>query len=239
MNQLVFVWAMATLLAFSVAVGAQATAQPPASKPATPAAPPPSNPANATGNLAAGGAMSPSGAGKVATVHIQQAIANCAEGKKATDDLQKRFQPKKDQLEAMTKSIQDKQQRLQAGDKVLSEDQKNQLIREVDRETKNFNHENEDATADYQQAVDGVFNAIGNKMLQVIAVYAQKNGFDLVLNSAQPGEVLWQNDRVDITQEVIGAYNMSFPASASGLSAPPAAPGAKPAAPPATAPKKP
>jgi Skp family chaperone for outer membrane proteins len=235
MNQRVLGWAAAALLACSLSVCAQATAQPPASKPSTPSAPPPSIPAQTTGNLAAGGAMSPSGGGKVATVHIQQAIANCAEGKKATDDLQKRFEPKKAQLEAMTKSIQEKQQRLQQGEKVLSEEQKNQLIREIDRETKNFNHENEEATADYQQAVDGVFNGIGNKMLQVIAVYAQKNGFDLVLNSAQPGEVLWQNDRVDITQEVIGAYNMSFPSN--GMTAPPAAPGAKPPA--STAPKKP
>jgi outer membrane protein len=159
----------------------------------------------------------------VATVHIQQAIATCAEGKKGLEDLSKRFAPKRDELERKQKDIQELQQKLQQGEKVLSDEQKNQLMRDVDRKTKDFNRDNDDATADYQQANEALFNGIGNKMLQVIAVYAQKNGFDLVLNSAQPGEVLWQTDRVDITEEIKGAYNMTF--GTGGMTAPPAAPG--------------
>jgi outer membrane protein len=158
----------------------------------------------------------------VATVHIQFAIANCAEGKKATDDLQKRFAPKKDELERKTKEIQDLQQKLQQGEKVLNDDQRNQLMRDIDRKTKDFNRDNDDATADYQQAVDGLFNAIGSKLMQVLQVYAQKNGFDLVLNSDQQLAVLYQNDHVDITAEIVGAYNMTFPAS--GLATPPTTP---------------
>ena len=169
-----------------------------------------------------GAASTATGANRVATIHIQKAIADCAEGKKAFEDLQKRFAPKRDQLEAQQKAITDLQQKLQQGEKVLSDDQRNQLMRDIDRKTKDFNRDNDDATTDYQQGADQLFNAIGNKMLQVVAVYAQKNGFDLVLNSAQPGQVLWQTDRVDITQEIVGAYNMTFPAS--GLAAPPTAP---------------
>jgi outer membrane protein len=247
MNKRVFIWAAGALLACGAMVCAQTGAQPPAQQPAAPAqtmpAPSATAPA-ATGNLAAGAVSTATGANKVATVHIQQAIAECAEGKKATDDLQKRFAPKKEELERKQKEITDLQQKLQQGEKVLSDDQRSQLMREIDRKTKDFNRDNDDATADYQQAVDGMFNGIGNKMLQVIAVYAQKNGFDLVLNSAQPGTVLWQKQTVDITDEIKGAYNMTFPAS--GLTAPPAAPGArppatKPATPPATPPatKKP
>jgi outer membrane protein len=190
------------------------------------------------GNPAAGAASTATGANKVATVHIQQAIAECAEGKKATEDLQKRFAPKKDELERKQKEISDLQQKLQSGGAALSDEQKNALMRDIDRKTKDFNRDNDDATADYQQAVDGLFNAIGNKMLQVISVYAQKNGFDLVLNSAQPGTVLWQKGSVDITQEIEGAYNMTFPAS--GMSAPPTAPSGSPSTKPVTpAPKKP
>jgi hypothetical protein len=78
----------------------------------------------------------------------------------------------------------------------------------------------------------------------VIGVYAQKNGYDLVLNSANPGEVLWQAARVDITDEITGAYNMSFGSSgAAGAPSAPAAPKttppAKPPTPPATKPPTP
>jgi outer membrane protein len=221
-------------------VCAQAGAQPPAQKPAAPAqttpAPQPTAPAATSAPPSA--TSTASGANKVATIHIQQAIANCAEGKKATDDLQKRFAPKKDELERKQKEITDLQQKLQQGEKVLSEEQRNQLMRDIDRKTKDFQRDNDDATADYQQAVDGLFNAIGNKMLQVIAVYAQKNGFDLVLNSAQPGQVLWQTQRVDITDEIVGAYNMTF--GSGGMTAPPTAPSGSTGAPrPTTTPSAP
>jgi outer membrane protein len=220
-------------------VCAQATAQPATTKPAAPAQ---TTPAPTQAAPPTGAASTATGANKVATVHIQQAIANCAEGKKATDDLQKRFAPKKDELERKQKEITDLQQKMQQGEKVLSEEQRNQLIREIDRKTKQFNNDNDEATADYQQAVDGMFNAIGNKMLQVVAVYAQKNGFDLVLNSAQPGQVLWQAQKVDITDEIIGAYNMTF--GQGGMTAPPTAPSGstgtpRPSTTPSTPTKKP
>ena len=165
----------------------------------------------------------------MATVHIQQAIGNCAEGKKGSDDLQKRFAPKKDELTRKQQELTELEQKLQQGAKVLSVDQQNQLQRDIDRKGKDLQRDNEEATADYQQAVDQVFNAIGSKMLQVIAVYAQKNGFDLVLNSAQPGQVLWQTQKVDITDEIVGAYNMTF--GTGGMTAPPTAPSGSTGAP--------
>jgi outer membrane protein len=235
MNNRVFVWAAGALLACSAMVCAQATAQPPANKPAPPA----QTPATQTpaSNPPAGAASTATGAGKVATVHIQQAIAECAEGKKAIEDLQKRFAPKKDELERKGKEIQDLQEKLRQGEKVLSDEQRTALMRDIDRKTKAFNSDNDEATADYEQANSQVFNGIGNKMLQVIAAYSQRNGFDLVLNSAQPGEVLWQKQSVDITSEIIGAYNMAFPAS--GLTAPPPAPTGAPKPPAPSTPKKP
>ncbi len=243
MNKRVFVWTAGVLLACSAMVCAQASTSPATQQPAAPAptkpAPPAATPqAPSTTGMPSGATTPPTGANKVATVHIQQAIAECAEGKKATDDLQKRFAPKKDELERKQKEITDLQQKLQQGEKLLSDDQKNQLMRDVDRKTKDFNRDNDDATADYQQAVDGLFNAIGSKMLQVIAVYAQKNGFDLVLNSAQPGTVLWQKQAVDITDEVKGAYNMTF--GTGGMTAPPTTPSGTTGAPrPTNTPSKP
>jgi Skp family chaperone for outer membrane proteins len=169
----------------------------------------------------------PTGGNKVATVHIQRAIGECAEGKKAGEDLTKRFQPKKDELERKGAEIQALQKKLQDGDKLMTDEQKAQLARDIDRKTKDFNRDNDDAQADYQQALDQIVNAIGARMLQVVGVYAQKNGYDLVLNSANPGEVLWQTGRVDITDEIIGAYNMTF-GTAGALSAPPTAPSGAP-----------
>jgi Skp family chaperone for outer membrane proteins len=236
MNKRVFVWAAGALLSCGVMMYAQATAQPPATtKPAAPAQTTP--PAATQATPPARAASTALGANKVATVNIQAAIGLCGEGKKASDDLAKRFAPKKDELERKQKDISDLQQKLQQGEKILTDEQRTTLMRDIDRKTKDFNRDNDDATADYQQAVESVMNGIGGKMMQVVAVYAQQNGFDLVLNSAQAGQVvLWQKETADITQEIVGAYNMTFPSSGA-LAPPPPAPGS--GKPPATTPRRP
>jgi Skp family chaperone for outer membrane proteins len=206
------------LLAMSITAAAQAGAAP------AQAAPQPDKPAQAAPQP---DKPAPTGT-KTATVQIQRAIGECAEGKKAGEDLVKRFQPKRDELERKGKEIQDLQKKAQDGEKLMNDEQKAQLARDIDRKTKDFNRDNDDAQADYQAALDQIVNAIGARMLQVVGVYAQKNGYDLVLNSANPGEVLWQTGRVDITDEIIGAYNMTFGTSQGGLANPPAAPGSAP-----------
>lgn len=230
MKNQVFTFGLGALLLAAVSVSGQA--------PATPA-PTPQEKAPAAQTPAV---MSTGGASRIATVNIQLAIGQCAEGKKAADDLTKRFTPKRNELEAKTASIQKMQQELQAGDKVMDEARKQQLMRDIDRATKDFNRDNDDANADYQQAMDAVINSIGGRMLQVIGVYAQKNGYDLVLNSANPGEVLWQAARVDITEEIIGAYNLSFGTTGGttgGAAAKPPAPAPRPSAPPTPKPSTP
>ncbi len=141
---------MGGLLLLSASAFGQA--QPPATPPATQA--PAAQPA----------ATVPSGnPTRVAIVNIQKAIGECAEGKKAADELTKRFTPKRNELEALSSQIQAKQKQMQDGEKVMSDDQKATLAREIDRLTKTFNNQNQEANDDYQQAMESVINGIGPK----------------------------------------------------------------------------
>ncbi len=169
---------------------------------------------------------------KVVTVNIQAAIAACAEGKKSSEGLTKRFASKKADLDQKAKEIQDLESKLQQGEKIPSEEQKSQLARDIERKKRDFKSANDDSTAEYQQALDQIVNVIGSKMLQVIKAYSQKNGYDLMLNSSNAGQVLFQTAGVDVTNDIVLAYDMTIGADGSGLAASQTSPSGGPSAPP-------
>ena len=81
-----------------------------------------------------------------------------------------------------------------------------------------------------------VYNGVASKVYDVLASYAQQQGFTLVVdgssNQQQAPVVLYASPSTDITKAVIDAYNLK-----SGVPAPPAQPAAS-AAKPSPAPPK-
>ena len=160
---------------------------------------------------------------KVAIINIQRAIVESNEGKKAADDLTKRFTPVRSELQKMQDEIAKLQKQLETGS-VLSDEARANLVREVERKTKEFNRKNDDANSDFQQAEGQLINSIGQKVMKVIDEYARKNSFDVILDVSSPqSNVLWATNRLDITEDIIGAYNAAGGAAApapSGAGAP-------------------
>ena len=81
-----------------------------------------------------------------------------------------------------------------------------------------------------------MYNGLASKVYDVLEAYAQLKGYTIVLDiSEQQSPVLWANDNMNITKDIIDAYNVK-----SGIPAPAAAPAAAlPAAPkPAATPAK-
>jgi outer membrane protein len=216
-------------------------AQQPAAPAPTPAQPQPQDkagqaPAEKTAPVAT--------AVRVGIINIQRAIIECNEGKKAAEELTKRFTPKRAELERKQKEIEDLQGQLEKGKNTLADDKRAELIRDIERKTKDFNRDNDDATADFQQAESQLINTIGQKVMRVVDEYSRRNGYDVILDVSNPqSNVLWATNKLDVTDEIIGAYNMVGsslqPLPAAGNPARPGAtPGAKGPAPAAKAPPK-
>ena len=72
-----------------------------------------------------------------------------------------------------------------------------------------------------------LYNTLASKVYDVLAGYAQQQGYTLVLDVAQQqNPVLYANESSNITKQIIDAYNVK-----SGVPAPPAPPAsARPAA---------
>ena len=186
---------------------------------------------------------------KVGIINIQAAIIGTKEGQAAAKELEAKSAPKKKELEKQQAEINGLRDKLNKMGSVGSEEQKQNLMRDIDTRTKSFNRSVEDAQAELDQEQSRLLNELGGKMLAVLDKYARDNGYALILDvSAQNTPVLFAASGIDVTQDVVGLYDKNAPtgaAPATGAGAapatarPPATGGGAAAAPGTTAPKPP
>ena len=176
----------------------------------------------------------------VAIINLRGAIGSTAEGKQASAELQSQFAPRSSEIDALTKQINDLQQKLQAGQGKLSQEEEARLTAEGQRLTQRLDRRRNDFQEDASAAQQDVLERIGRKMVDVLDRFARENGFSVVLDtSGQNSPILYASNQVDVTQDIIRLYDQQYPVKTGGTT-PPAA--AKPAAtkpatpPPATKP---
>jgi outer membrane protein len=184
-------------------LGASAFAQTAAAAPAT-AAPAPA----------------PTGTTKVGVINFQAAVFQTNEGKRNISELQKKFDPKRSQLKAQSDEIDTLKKQLQASGDKLSDTERQSRTAAIDSKEKALQRDGEDASSEYEQAMQQAYQQLAEKVYGVVQSYATQQGFGVVLDAStsqqQLPTVLWASQGTDITKAVIDAYNVK-----SGIPAPP------------------
>jgi outer membrane protein len=176
-------------------------------------------------------AAAPAGPAKIAVVAFQVAVAQTNEGQRNFADLQKKFDPKRQQLKTLSDDVDNLKKQLQAQGDKLSDAERASRAKSIDEKEKKLQRDAEDAQNDFQQEMQELYNGLASKVYDVLASYAQQQGFTLVLDVAQQqSPVIYASESTNITKAVIDAYNVK-----SGVPAPPAPPAG--AAPVTTSPK--
>jgi outer membrane protein len=172
---------------------------------------------------------------KIGLVSIQEAILSTAEGKKSMADLQKKYQPRQQEIQNEQRDIQAISDQLQKQAATLSDEEQRRLNRDLEEKQKVLKRATEDYQADTAADRDEMFRRIGQKMVKVIQDFAPKNGYSLVIGSDQV-PIYFAATEVDLTDQVVKLYDAAYPSDAP-TSGGPATPGtrtpstAKPAAP--------
>jgi outer membrane protein len=176
---------------------------------------------------------------KVGIIAVQQAILSTKDGQKATQDLQAKFNPTKSKLDQRQQELASLQDQLKKGGATMSDAAKEKLNRDIETLNKSLTREGEDFDAEVQQEEQKIMNELGGKMMDVIIKYATQNGLAMVIDvSSQQTPVLWADQSINITEQIIKLYDQAHPAA--GASAPaPAATKPTGTAAPAAAPKPP
>ena len=168
---------------------------------------------------------------KVGTINIQDAIFGSNEGQRDMQALQKKFEPKQAELKNQNDELEGLKKQLSTQQDKLNEEALNNLKKQIESKQKSFDRSVQDAQEEIGGQQQDIASRILAKMAPLVVKYSTDNGFALIVDTSKPwpqSPVLWWNaELVDITKNVVEAYNVQ-----SGVAAPAApAAGTKPAAP--------
>ena len=179
-------------------------------------------------------------AAKIGILWLEAAIFTTNEGKREMDALQKKFDPKQTELKAMSDEIENLTKQFTAQADKLSDDEKTSRQRTIDTKTKAAQRVFEDTKSDFTNQQQDIFRRVYEKLSPVIEKYAKANALTMIIDyNPQQSNILWATETVNITQNIVDAYNVQ-----SGIAAPISAPSAVKPAPaqplkkPATPPKQ-
>ena len=167
-------------------------------------------------------AAAPSGGVKVGIIDIQQAIVATNEGARDFEALQKKFEPRRTELQSLNTEVENLKKQLNTQGDKMNEDARATLVKSIETKQKSLQRSAEDAQNEFQAQQNEIAQRILQKMAPVIDKFAKSGGYGLLLDSSNPwpqGPLLWATASVDLTKTIVDAYNAQ-----SGVAAPAAKP---------------
>jgi Skp family chaperone for outer membrane proteins len=161
--------------------------------------------------------------GRLVTVSFNAAVLQTAEAKQGFGALDAKYAPRQAQLQSLTNEVEGLRREL--SDTKLSDADRASRQRELDEKDKQLQRQTEDFRSDSQADSQQVYEGVARKMYTFLQGYAQRSGFGLVIDrGSEETPVVWYTaGGVDITDDLIKAYNAqadSSPGGAKGTAAP-------------------
>jgi len=183
-----------------------------------------------TGSPAPGGAAAPAantaapanaGGVKIGAIDMQAAIGGTNEGARDFEALQKKFEPKRTELQNLSTEVENLKKQLNTQGEKMNDDARANLVKSIETKQKSLQRQAEDAQNEFQQQQNEVVQRILQKLAPVLDKYVKSNGYGLLLDYSNPwpqGPVIMTSPALDITKAVVDAYNAQ-----SGVAPPPGA----------------
>jgi Skp family chaperone for outer membrane proteins len=159
---------------------------------------------------------------KIAVVAMRDAMLSTKEGQKAGKELQSKFDPQQVALGKTAQELQAGAEQLRKGAATMSAAAQQKLNEDLGAKKKKYDRDLEDLNAEMEAENNRLFQEINGKFAKVLDQYARSNGFSLAMDAEQP--VLWAAESVNVTPDMIKAYDQAHPVAGA---APPAAPAGK------------
>jgi len=171
------------------------------------------------------------------TVSFNEAVMQTGEAQKQLAALETKYAARQAKLKALNDQVTELQKQLQAAGAALSDAERANREQSLAAKQKQLQRDAEDYKTDTQTDTQEVFQSVAQKMFAFLQKYATQQKYPMVVergSDTQP--VVWfAAANVDITEELVKAYDVQ-----SGIAAPAAAKPSLPSAPkPQTAAPKP
>ncbi len=173
-----------------------------------------------------------------AFVNIQRIAAESAAGMTLTGEVQALNQQKLNELNERNKALQAAQQKLDAGATVLSPTAIAQLQQDIERQQIDIQRFTEDAQTEVANLQTQLQDEFQLRLSPIIQDVASQRGLHLIFSVVDSG-LVWADQSLDVTTEVIEKFDAAGAAVAAPAAAPTTEPATAPATTPATTPASP
>ena len=156
---------------------------------------------------------------RVAWVNLEQAVFTNDEGKSLFAELQKFIEGKNAELEAMRKEEDNLRNQLSVQGSKLTDEARTDLEDQIEAKDTTLQRFQQDTQKEINAKRDRTSNYIAKKMLPVIEKLSKEKGLSAVFfyNASRDA---WVDLSLNITEEVVKAYNQAYPMGASKAPAP-------------------
>ncbi|HET7451524.1 MAG TPA: OmpH family outer membrane protein [Thermoanaerobaculia bacterium] len=169
---------------------------------------------------------------KIAVIDVQKLVVESAAGKEAQGRVKKVIDAKQGDADKLQKELQSIQQRLTDQGPSMTDDKRDQLNKEYQEKGIAYKRFQDDAQREVQEAQQRELGELEKRVMPVINQVGKEKGYTLIFNKYAPGMLVYADDSVDITEEVLRRFNTQVTAPPAKVPATAPAPGTKPAAPP-------
>lgn len=214
---------------WTFAQAAPAAPRPTAPRPAAPAAPRPA-PAAPVAQAPPPPVVPFQDGLKYAYLRIDRIAAESVEGRAANDRVKALNDQKVRELNEKNKALQSAQQKLDQGGTVLNDNARAQLTTEIERQQRDIQRFTEDAQQDVQALQQQLQEDFQRKLNPIVDRVAREKQVHMVFSAADSG-LVWADPTMDLTADVIRAFDGTATAKPAAAAPPPAAPAPAPAAP--------
>lgn len=146
---------------------------------------------------------------KVGVVSLQKAILETAEIKKANNDMQVKYKKRQDDLDKAQRELSDIQMQLQSAQGKLSAAGEADLAARGARKEREVKRLDEDLRADVERDRNEILSRTQTRMLDIVKKVSDEKGLDMVVEA---NALVTFKPALDITNDVIAAYDKAFPA---------------------------
>jgi Skp family chaperone for outer membrane proteins len=163
-------------------------------------------------------------AGKIVWVNAEQAVYSCDEGKNEYGEIQKYVDEKNTEMSNMRKEYDSLNNQLNVQGAKLTDEARADLQYQISVKETALQRFQQDTQADITNKRNRADAYILKRMQPVIEKIARERGYAAVLNlDAQSIRDIWIDETLIITDDVIKAYNATYPVSKPKPPTPPAA----------------
>jgi outer membrane protein len=141
---------------------------------------------------------------RLAYVDIQRALNECRNGKAAKEQFRSRVEHLEGQLQGEQDEVQNLKDELEKKGPLMQPDQRQNLEDDYERKMRQFQDDYKNSRDELQQRDNEITGEIVRDIAVVVRQIGVKNGYTMVM---EKGSLLWATPGIDITDQVIRAYD--------------------------------